>query len=79
MRRSALGEYYSFYTLFLEKNIITLSEEILVQKFTSASSQLQLSFFQSIQTVEYVTPTLEFTIKADTYPTIIQQILSMYA
>ena len=66
-------------TWFLEKNVITLFEEILVHKFTSASSQLQLSFVQSIQRPEYVTPTLEFPIKEDTYPATIQQILFMYA
>ena len=65
-------------TGFPEKNVIALSEEILVQKFTSASSQLQLSFVQSIQRAEYVTQTLEFPIKEDTYPTTIQRILSMY-
>ena len=64
-------------TGFPEQNVITLSKEILVQKFTSTSSQLQLAFVQSIQRAEYVTPTLEFPIKADTYPTTIRQILSM--
>lgn len=34
---------------FPEKNIITLSEEILVQKFTSSSPQVQFSFVQGIQ------------------------------
>ena len=64
---------------FLKQNVITLSEEVLVQKFTLASSQLQLSFVQSIQRMKYVTPNLEFPIKADTCPMTIQQIMSMYA
>ena len=34
---------------FPEHNIITLFEEILVQKFTSSSPQVQLSFIQGIQ------------------------------
>ena len=59
-------------TTFPEKNVITLSEDILVQKFTSVSPQLQLSFVQSIQRPKYVTPTLEFPMKVDTYPTTIQ-------
>ena len=65
-------------TGFLEKNVITLCEDILVQNFTLVPPQLQLSFVQSIQRLEYVTPTLEFPIKADTFPTTIKQILSMY-
>ena len=63
---------------FPEQNIVTLFEEILVQKFTSTTPQVQLSFVQAIQRVEYVTPTLEFPIKANTCATTIQQILSMY-
>ena len=63
----------------LEKNVITFSEEVIVLKFTSTSSQLQLSFIQSIQRIKYVIPNLEFPIKVDTCPTTIQQILSMYA
>ena len=31
---------------FPEQNVVTFFEEILVQKFTSASTQLQLSFVQ---------------------------------
>lgn len=65
-------------TNFSEKNIITLLEEILVHKFTSTSPQVQLSFVQGIQRPEYTISTLEFPIKSDTYPTTIQQILSMY-
>ena len=65
-------------TGFREQNVVTLSEEILVEKFNSATPEVQLSFVQAIQRVEYVTPTLEFPIKADTCPTTIQQILSMY-
>ena len=40
---------------------------------------MQLSFVQTIQTDEYITPNLKFPIKEDTCPTTIQQILSMYA
>ena len=65
-------------TGFLDQNLITLSKEILVQKFTSATPQVQLSFVQAIQRAKYVTPILEFPIKAYTCPTIVQQILSMY-
>ena len=65
-------------TGFLEQNVVTLFEEIIVQKFTSATPQIQLSFVQAIQRAEYVTSTLEFPIKVDTCPTTIQQILSMY-
>ena len=66
-------------TGFLEQNIITLSEDVLVQKFISTPPQVQLSFVQSIQRAEYITSNLEFPIKANTCHTIIQQILSMYA
>ena len=62
---------------FPKRNLITLSEEILVQKFTSATPQVQLPFVHGIQRVECITSTLEFPIKSNTYPTIIQQILSM--
>lgn len=65
---------------FLEQNIVTLSEDVLVQKFISTPPHLQLSFFfQSIQITEYITSDLEFPIKVDTCHTTIQQILSMYA
>ena len=65
-------------TNFLEQNVITLLEEILVQEFTSSFPQVQLSFVQGIQWPEYIISTLEFPIKVDTCPTTIQQILSMY-
>ena len=65
-------------TRFSDQNVVTLSEEILVQRFTSATPQVQLSFVQGIQGPEYVNPTLEFPIKFDTCPTTYQQILSMY-
>ena len=58
-------------TGFLDQNLITLSKEILVQKFTSATPQVQLSFVQAIQRAKYVTPILEFPIKAYTCPTIV--------
>ena len=64
---------------FPEQNVITLLEEILVQKLTSSSPQVQLAFVQGIQRPEYITSTLEFPIKVDTFPTTIQQILSMYS
>ena len=41
---------------FPNQNIVTLSEEILVQKFTSATPEAQLYFVQAIQRAEYVTP-----------------------
>ena len=66
-------------TSFPEKNVITLSEEILVQKFTSSSPQVQLAFVQGIQRPEYITSTLEFPIKLDTCPTTIQHIFSRYS
>ena len=43
---------------FLDQNVVTLSEEILVHKFTSATPQVQLSCVQSIQRPKYVTLTL---------------------
>ena len=64
---------------FLEQNIVTLFEDVLVQKFISTPPQVQLSFIQSIQRAEYITLDLEFSIKAYTCHTTIQQILSMYA
>ena len=65
-------------TNFPEHNIITLSEEILVQKFTSSTPQVKLSFVQGIQRPQYIISTLEFPIKVDTCPITIKQILSMY-
>ena len=64
---------------FLEQNIITLSEDVLVQKLVSTPPQVQLSFVQSIQRAEYIITELDFPIKVDTCHTTIQQILSMYA
>ena len=64
---------------FLEQNIVTLSEDVLVQKFISTPPHLQLYFVQSIQRIEYITSDLEFPIKANTYHMTIQQIFSMYA
>ena len=61
---------------FLEQNIITLSEYVLVQKFISTPPHIQLSFAQSIQRAELITSDLEFPIKANTCHTTIQQILS---
>ena len=49
---------------------------MLVHKCTSSSSQVQLSFVQSLQRPEYIFSTLEFPTTADTCPTTIQQILS---
>ena len=65
-------------TNFPDQNIVTLTEEIPVQKFTSLTPQVQLSFVQGIQRPEYIISTLEFPVKADTFPTPIQQIISMY-
>lgn len=59
-------------TGFPEQNVITLSEENLVQKFTSATPQVQLAFVQGIQSLEYITSTLEFAIIVNTCPTTIQ-------
>ena len=64
---------------FFEQNIVTLSEDVLVQKFISTPPQVQLSFVQSIQRAKYITSDLEFSIKANMCHTTIQQILSMYA
>ena len=64
---------------FLEQNIITLSKDVLVQKFISTPPQVKLFFVQSIQRAEYITLDLEFPIKVDTCHSTIQQILSMYA
>ena len=63
----------------LDQNIVTLSEDVLVQKFISTPPHLQLSFVQSFQRTEYITVELEFPIRADTCHTTIQHILSMYA
>ena len=51
---------------------------MLVQNFTSLTPEVQLSFFQGIQRPEYILPTFDFLVKANTFPTPIQQILSMY-
>lgn len=51
----------------------------LVQKFTSATPQVQLAFVQGIQRPEYITPTLYFPIKSNKCPTTVQQIISMYS
>ena len=45
-------------TRFSKQNMITVSQEILVQNFTSATPQVQLAFIQGIQRPRYVTPTL---------------------
>lgn len=63
----------------LDQNIVTLSKDVLAQKFIFTPSHLQLSFVQSFQRTEYITTKLEFPIREDTFHTTIQQILSMYA
>ena len=65
-------------TNFPDRNTVTFTEEILVQNFMSLAPQVQLSFFQGIQRPEYILSTLDFPVKANTFPTPIQQILSMY-
>lgn len=66
-------------TNFPKRNTVTLNEEVLVQKFSARTPQEQLTFIQSIQRPKYVLPTLNFPIKADTFPSTIQCILSMYS
>ena len=65
-------------TNFPSQNTITLSEDVLVQKFTSLSPQHQLSFVQGIQRPEYILSALNFPLKVDSFQTPIQLILSMY-
>ena len=66
-------------TNFPSQNTITLSEDVLVQKFTSLSPQHQLSFVQGIQGPEYILSALNFPLKDDLFQTPIQLILSMYS
>ena len=65
-------------TNFPYQNTITLSEDVLVQKFTFLSPQHQLSFVQGIQRPEYILSALNFPLKVDSFQTPIQLILSMY-
>ena len=55
-----------------------MSEETLIQKFTSLSSQEQFSFFHSIQKLEDLLQVMNFTLKAELFQTPIQLIMSMY-
>ena len=50
-------------TNLIERNSATLSEEILVQKFSSYTPSEQLDFVQSLQRPDYVLSTLTFPIK----------------
>ena len=63
----------------LDQNIVTLSEDVLVQKFISTPLHLKLSFVQSLQRAEYIIVELEFPLRVDTCHTTIQHILSMHA
>lgn len=65
-------------TNFPSHNTITLSEDVLVQKFTSLSPQHQLSFVQGIQRPKYILYALNFPLESDSFQTPIQLILSMY-
>ena len=62
----------------IERNFVTLSEEIIVQKFSSYTPSEQLNFVQSLQRQDYVLSTLTFPIKSDTCYTTVRNILSMY-
>lgn len=64
-------------TNFPPHHTITLSEDVLVQKFTSLSPQIQLSFVQGIQRHEYISSSLNFPLKDDSFQNSIQFILSM--
>ena len=65
-------------TNFPSQNTITLSEDVLIEKFTSLSPQHQLSFVQGIQRPEYILYDFNFPLKVDSFQTPIQLILSMY-
>ena len=65
-------------TNLIERNFVTLSEEILVQKFSSYTPFEQLDFVQSLQRPDYILSTLNFPIKSDTCHTTVRNILSMY-
>jgi hypothetical protein len=65
-------------TNFLENNTAPLSEETLVQKFTSLSSQEQFSFVNNIQRLEHLLHVMNSPLKDELFQTPIQLILSMY-
>lgn len=65
-------------TSFQEQNTVTLSEETLVQKFTSLSPQDQFTFVHSIQKPKILLQVLNYPLKSDLFQTPIQLILSMY-
>lgn len=66
-------------TNFPSMNTITLSEDVLVQKFTSLSPQQHISFIQGIQRPEYILSALNFPFKSYLFQTLVQLILSMYS
>ena len=51
-------------TNFSEKNVISLSEEIMIQKFTSLSSQEQLAFFHIIHKPKELLQVMKFPLRA---------------
>ena len=61
-----------------ERNIVALSEQILVHKFSSYSPSKQLDFVQSLQRPDYILSTLNFPIKSYTCHATVINILSMY-
>ena len=65
-------------TNLIERNFVTLSEDILVQNFSSYTPSEQLDFVQSLQRPDYALSTLTFPIKSNTFHTKIRNILSMY-
>ena len=65
-------------TNLIERNTVTLSEEIFIQKFSSYTPSEQLDFVQSLQRLDYILSTLNFPIKSNTCHTTVRNIMSMY-
>lgn len=68
-----------FTQAFSQLIILTLLEEILVQKFTSLPPQDQLSFVQGIQRLKYLFSAINFPLKVGLFQTPIQLILYIYS
>ena len=65
-------------TNFLENNIVHLFEEALIKKFTSLSSQEQLSFVSSIKNLKDLLQVMNFPLKANLFETPIQLVMLVY-
>lgn len=65
-------------TNFPENNFVPLFEETLVQKFTSLSSQKQLSFVHGIQKTGELLQVMNFPFKVELFQTPFQHIMLMF-